>query len=38
MSEYDDELKINQSSSSEGIYTNDSNEREVRLYVLESNP
>jgi hypothetical protein len=36
--EYDDESKINQSSSSKGIYTNDSNEKEVRLYVLEAKP
>jgi hypothetical protein len=37
-SEYDDELETNQSSSSEGIYTDDSNEEEVGLYVLEIIP
>jgi hypothetical protein len=38
MNEYDDELETNQSSSSEGIYTNDSSEGEVGLYVLEVIP
>jgi len=36
--EYDEKLETNQSSSSEGIYTNDSNEREVGLYVLKVIP
>jgi len=35
-SEYEDELKTNQSSSSERIYTDDSSEEEVGLYVLET--
>ncbi len=34
-SEYDDESETYQSFNSKGIYTNDSNEEEVRLYVLE---
>jgi len=38
MSAYDDELKIEQSSNSKGIYTDDSGEREIRLYVLETIP
>jgi len=33
--EYNDELKTGQSCSYEGIYTNDFNEKEVKLYVLE---
>jgi hypothetical protein len=37
-SEYDDELKIDQSSSSEGISTDDSSEEEVGLYALETIP
>jgi hypothetical protein len=37
-SEYDDELETNQSSSSEGIYTNDSNEKVIRLYIFEIIP
>jgi hypothetical protein len=37
-SEYDDESKTNQSSSSEGIYTDDSSEEEVWLYALETIP
>jgi hypothetical protein len=36
--EYDDESKTDQSSNSEGIYTDDSNEREVGLYALEAIP
>jgi len=36
--EYDDESEINQSSSSKGSYTDDSNEKEVRLYALEAIP
>ncbi len=36
--EYDDESKTYQSFSSEGIYTNDYNEEEVGLYVLEVIP
>jgi hypothetical protein len=36
--EYDDELEIDQSSNSEGIYTDDSNEEEVGLYALETIP
>jgi hypothetical protein len=35
-SEYEDESKIDQSSSSKGIYTDDSSEEEVGLYVLET--
>jgi len=38
MSAYDDESKIEQSSSSEGIYTDDSNEGEIGLYALETIP
>jgi hypothetical protein len=38
MSEYDDESETNQSSNPERIYTNDSNEEEVGLYVLEAIP
>ncbi len=38
MNEYDDELEINQSSSSKGIYTNDFSEKEVGLYILEAIP
>jgi hypothetical protein len=37
-SEYDNKLKIEQSSNSKGIYTNDSNEEEVGLYALETIP
>jgi hypothetical protein len=37
-SEYEDESKIDQSSSSEGIYTDDSSEEEVGLYALETIP
>ncbi len=37
-SEYEDESETNQSSSFEGIYTNDSSEEEVGLYVLEIIP
>ncbi len=37
-SEYDDEFQTNQSSNFEGIYTNDSSEGEVGLYVLEVIP
>ncbi len=37
-SEYEDELETYQSSSSEGIYTDDSSEEEVGLYVLETIP
>ncbi len=36
MNEYDDELEIDQNFSSERIYTNDSNEKEVGLYALET--
>ncbi len=36
--EYDDESETDQSSSFEGIYTDDSSEEEVRLYVLETIP
>jgi hypothetical protein len=36
--EYEDELEIDQNSSSEGIYMNDSSEEEVWLYVLEAIP
>jgi hypothetical protein len=35
---YDDESKTYQSSSFEGIYTNDYNEEEVCLYALEAIP
>jgi len=38
MSEYEDESETDQSSSSEGIYTDDSSEEEVGLYVLETIP
>ncbi len=37
-SEYDDESKTDQSSSFEGIYTDDSSEGEVGLYALEAIP
>jgi hypothetical protein len=37
-SEYDDESKTYQSFSFEAIYTDDSNEEEVRLYALEAIP
>ncbi len=37
-SEYEDESETDQSSSFEGIYTDDSSEEEVRLYVLETIP
>jgi hypothetical protein len=37
-SEYKDELEIDQNSSFEKIYTNDYNEKEVGLYVLETIP
>jgi hypothetical protein len=37
-SEYDDESETNQSSTSEGIYTDDSSEEEVGLYALETIP
>ncbi len=37
-SEYKDELESDQSSSSEGIYTDDSNAEEVGLYALETIP
>jgi len=37
-SEYEDESETNQSSSLEGIYTNDSSEEEVGLYALETIP
>ncbi len=37
-SEYDDESETDQSFSSEGIYTDDSNEEEVGLYALETIP
>ncbi len=36
--EYDDELETYQSSSSERIYIDDSNEEEVGLYALETIP
>jgi hypothetical protein len=36
--EYDNESKIDQSSSCEGIYTNDSSKEEVGLYALETIP
>jgi hypothetical protein len=38
MSEYEDESETDQSSSFEGIYTDDSSEEEVRLYALETIP
>ncbi len=38
LNEYDEESKINQSSSSKGIYTNDFSEGEVGLYALEAIP
>ncbi len=38
INEYDDELKIDQSSNFEGIYINDSKEKEVGLYALETIP
>ncbi len=38
MSEYEDESEIDQSSSSKGIYTDDSSEEEVGLYALETIP
>jgi hypothetical protein len=38
MSEYDDELKIDQRFSFEWIYIDDFNEKKVRLYVLEVIP
>jgi len=38
MSEYEDESETDQSSSSEGIYTNGSSEEEVGLYALETIP
>ncbi len=37
-SEYDDESETDQSSSSEGIYTDDSSEEEVGVYALEIIP
>ncbi len=37
-SEYEDELETDQSSSSKGIYTDDSSEEEVGLYALETIP
>jgi len=37
-SEYEEESETDQSSSSEGIYTNDSSEEEVGLYALETIP
>ncbi len=37
-SEYEDESEIDQSSSFEGIYTDDSSEEEVGLYALETIP
>ncbi len=37
-SEYEDELETDQSSSSKGIYTDDSSEEEVGLNVLETIP
>jgi len=36
--EYDDESKTNQGSNFEGIYIDDSSEKEVGLYVLEAIP
>jgi len=38
MNEYDDESKIEQSSSSEGIYMDYSREGEVGLYALKAIP
>jgi len=38
MSEYEDELETDQSSSFEGIYTDDSSEEDVGLYALEKSP
>jgi hypothetical protein len=38
MSEYEDESEIDQSSSSQGIYTDDSSEEEIGLYALETIP
>jgi hypothetical protein len=38
VNEYDDELEIDQNFSSERIYINDSNEKEVVLYALETIP
>jgi hypothetical protein len=38
ISEYDDESESDQSSSSEGIYTDDFSEKEVGLYALETIP
>jgi hypothetical protein len=38
MSEYEDESKIDQSSSFERIYTDDFSEEEVGLYALETIP
>jgi hypothetical protein len=37
-SEYEDELETYQSSSSEGIYTDDSSEEEVGVICLGDNP
>jgi len=37
-SEYENESESDQSSSSEGIYTDDSNEEELGLYALETIP
>jgi hypothetical protein len=37
-SEYEDELEINQRFNFERIYTDDSSEEEVGLYVLETIP
>jgi len=34
--EYEDESKIDESSSSEGIYTDDYSEKEIGLYALET--
>jgi len=36
--EYDDESKTNQGSSFKGIYTDDSNEGEIGLYVWKQSP
>jgi len=38
MNEYDDELETNQSSNFEKIYKDNSNEKEMGLYVLEVIP
>ncbi len=38
MNEYNDESKLDQSSSSEGIYTYDYSVEEVGLYALEAIP